>query len=285
MLKNHTACSKFLSRSHIKGAGILAAFVLAAFLILAASDAFALRVTLKRIEFEGPKRTEILTIVNNTAEEQVYRLGWRPMRMTEGASLEFIEGDTPDNPVEDMVKFAPRRIVLPAGASQQVRLLLRRPRDLAVGEYRSHLWFQPEEEAVEFQPVESSGDKPTIQLKMLTGLTLPVFVRAGNLTAEVAISNLKATRSGNKVDVSFNLERKGERSVYGDFQFICDGSIAKEIRGIAVYTEISRRLMNFNINLTEKNISSCNQLTVKYTAPEEDTLFKGDLMAEASTRL
>mgnify|MGYP006193029771 FL=1 len=188
------------------------------------------------------------------------------------------------SPAADMVKYAPRRIVLPPGASQQIRLLLRRPRDLAAGEYRSHLWIQPEEEAVEFAPVEAT-EKPTVQIKMLTGLTLPVFVRAGNLTAEVALSNLKATRAGNKIDVSLMLERTGTRSVYGDFQFICDGEVAKEVRGIAVYTEISRRVMDFDVDLSEKNISSCNQLTVKYNAPEDDAFFKGGLMAEASTRL
>ena len=51
-----------------------------------------------------------------------------------------------------MIRYAPRRVTVPPGGSQQIRILLRRPRDLEPGEYRSHLWIVTEQAAKEFVP-------------------------------------------------------------------------------------------------------------------------------------
>jgi len=268
-----------------------AAMVLyAGIMMLSAHDANALRVTMKRIVFEGPVRTELITIVNNTAEEQVYRLGWRNMRMTEDTSLEYVkEGDSLEGlmPAEDMIRYSPRRVVLPAGASQQVRLMLRRPKDLAPGEYRSHFWIQPEAEAVKFDPnPDAPKDKPSIQIKMLTGLTLPVFVRNGNLSASAGITNLKMAVAGGELHVTFDLNREGNRSLYGDMDFVCMGgggeTIVKQLKGIAVYTEITKRSMKYDIPLPEGGAGACQKIKVTYTAEKDDPLFKGKVMAEAA---
>ncbi|MCI5060767.1 MAG: hypothetical protein MRY79_06825, partial [Alphaproteobacteria bacterium] len=51
------------------------------------NSADALRITLKRIVFEGPKRAEVLTLINNSNEEKTYRVAWRHFRMTPDKSL------------------------------------------------------------------------------------------------------------------------------------------------------------------------------------------------------
>ena len=254
--------------------------------------AYALRVTMKRVIFEGPRRTELLTIVNNTAEEQVFRLGWRNMRMSEDHSLEFVkEGDSLEGlkPAEDMVRFSPRRVVLPPGASQQIRLMLRRPKDLPEGEYRSHFWIQPEAEAVKFKPnPEKKNEKgPTVQIKMLTGMTVPVFVRNGNLTANVTFSNATITPEGNGIKVKLTVNREGQRSVYGDMKLYCVGSggevLQRESNGIAIYTEVGKRNMEFDVPFPEAGgADACRQIRVKYVAVDDDSQYKGAVMAETT---
>lgn len=257
-------------------------------LLILPHAAQALRVTMKRVIFEGPVRTELLTIVNNTAEEQAYRLGWRTMRMTEDSTLGYVkEGDSLEGlkPAEDMIRYSPRRVVLPPGSSQQVRLMLRRPKDLPDGEYRSHFWIQPEAAAQKFAPAknEAAKDKPVIQIKMLTGMTVPVFVRSGNLTASASITDAKAAPGKGGMDVSFTLNREGNRSIYGDFTFTCNGKQAKEVKGIAVYTEITKRAMKFTVPYPEGGgAGSCSQVGIKYTSDKEDMLFKGKVLAEAT---
>lgn len=277
-------------RKPARGMALLFFAALTAAAVFAAQDALALRVTMKRIIFEGPKRTELLTIVNNTGEEQSFRLGWRNMRMTENQSLSFVkEGDSLEglHPAEEMVRFSPRRVVLAPGASQQIRLMLRRPKDLPDGEYRSHFWIQPEAPAAKFQPDETK--KPpkgsSVQIKMLTGMTVPVFVRAGNLTASVSITNVSATPDPKGMKVKMTINREGARSVYGDLKFYCangGGQPQHEVNGIAVYTEVTRRNMDFIVPHPEGG-TCAGPISIKYIADQDDGQFKGAVMAEAST--
>lgn len=269
----------------------LAAFTVGLLALTALTpDAQALKVTMKRIVFEGPNRTANLTIINNSAEEQAYRLGWRQMRMTENEAL--VEVSDPAEakdlkPVDDLVRYAPRRIVIPAGGTQQVRLLLRKPADLAEGEYRSHFWIQPEAESVKFDPPtaeqqEIAKTKPVVQIKMLTGITLPVIVRHGTMSVKATITEPRVTRDadGKNMNVGFIVTREGNRSVYGDMKFTCDnGVLAKQVNGVAVYTEVSKRFMNFSIPYPEGGAAACSQLKVEYIADQDDLDLKGATLA------
>ena len=255
-------------------------------------EAQALKVTLKRAVFEGPRRTEVMTIINNTAEEQAYRLGWRQMRMTENQALVGVDdpADAADlKPVDALVRYAPRRIVIPPGGTQQVRLLLRKPADLPEGEYRSHFWIQPEAESVKFAPPtaeqeEAAKTKPMVQIKMLTGITIPVIVRHGKMSVKGTITDARVSRDadGKNMNVGFTLNREGNRSLYGDFKFICNGNaLAKQIRGIAVYTEVNKRFMNFSVPYPEGGAASCGTMKIEYTADEDDLDLKGATLAVA----
>ncbi|QQG36914.1 MAG: hypothetical protein HYS17_03845 [Micavibrio aeruginosavorus] len=261
-------------------------------LTLWAPDAQALKVTLKRAVFEGPRRTEVLTIINNSAEEQAYRLGWRMMRMTENQSMVAVDDPAQAadlRPVDEMIRYAPRRIVIPPGGTQQVRLLLRKPKDLAEGEYRSHFWIQPEAESVKFEPpseemAEAAKTKPVVQIKMLTGITIPVIVRHGKLSVKSTITDARVARDGGgkAMNVGFTLNREGNRSVYGDLKFICNGgTLAKQIKGIAVYTEITKRFMNFSIPYPEGGVSACSSMKIEYIADEDDLDLQGVTLAAA----
>lgn len=251
-------------------------------------DAHALRVTMKRVIFEGPKRTEVLTIINNTTEEQVYRLGWRRMRMTEDNSLQALDEEDSGDDLREaapMIRYAPRRVVLPPGRTQQVRLMLRRPRDLQDGEYRSHFWVQPEEQATAFNP---DADQQTttgqaIQITMLTGLTLPVFVRAGEMTVSGRIDNARVVTEGDRPVVRYTLHREGNRSLYGDVEVTCRAGgqeiVATSVRGIAVYTEVDKRQVTHALRSLPQG--GCTNMKITYTATSDDPFYKGELIAEA----
>ncbi len=232
----------------------------------------AIRITMKRIIFEGSRRAEVLTIVNNGNEEKTYRIGWRHFRMTKDKSLLAVPEDalTPDiKPVVDMVRFAPRRFTIPPGASQQVRLMLRTPAGLEDGEYRSHLWIRPEPdvEGMKFKEEMSSSGQRGVSLKLLAGVTMPVIVRKGVLDAAVSITDLTATESGGFVTTSFSLNRVGERSVYGDIEYTCDSSggsyVLKTSRGMAIYPEVNQRHISLRIEKLQDK-ARCSVLSVKF---------------------
>ncbi len=277
---------------------ILAALALVSVIFLFdAGAAHAIKLTIKRVVFEGSKRTEVLTLINDSDEEQTYRISWRNMTMRDGKSFSPVEeGETIPglNPADNMVIFAPRRITIPAGGSQQVRLMVRKPADLADGEYRSHLWIRPEEDAIKFtapddatQTVDESATG--IQIKMLAGANFPVIVRQGKTNASGTITNPVLTQQGDNFFVTLDLHREGNRSLYGDFQFTClsgpSPQLIHEIRGIAVYTETTTRHLEFKVKVPDEGAGICQSMRVSYLAGDKDPAFSGKTIAEASITL
>lgn len=268
--------------------GVLAvlfcAFLFSAVLAGLSGDANAIRLTAKRITFEGSVRAADLSIINDTDEEQVYRLGFKVMRMTSKGVLETVEGDDGlGNAVADMVRFSPRRVVIPVGGAQQVRMMLNKPASLPDGEYRAHFWIRPEmaPDAFEADPTAHVPGGASIQIKMLTGATVPVFVRTGQTHADVKLEGVTAKRDGENVSVAFDIVREGNRSLYGDFDFVCNGSTVQQVRGIAVYTDIERRSVDFTVPVPK----SCSEMNVIYRAEKNDAFFNGRVMATGVVQL
>ncbi len=257
-------------------------------------DAQALRVSMKRIIFEGPHRSDIITLMNNSADAKTYRLGWRRYRMDESRSLVNIEGDEAAAAeikwAEDMIRYAPRRVTIPPGGSQQIRILLRRPRDLEAGEYRAHLWIITETEAEAFSPEDvqrPSGQ--SFRLTMQPALTMPIFVRHGQLEASARISDASLSRTENGAQMSFTLHRGGNRSLYGDLVLTCIGGggdyIARQVRGIAVYPEVDKRFMTQAFTFPPEQASACSRVRVEYIADGNDSQYGGQLLASGEASL
>ena len=271
-------------RAFLAGGAIAIAL---ASIVAFAPQADALKLTVRRVIFEGSVRSDTLTIINDSTEEMTYRLEWRRMRMGESDNLVVIDGDEPVAGVmeaREFVVFAPRRAVLPPGGTQQVRLMLRKPRDLAEGEYRSHLWIRPEAEVVKFTPdAEAAATGPAVQLRMLAGITIPVFVRHGQTSVQARIDEAVLSPDGDATTLKMRLSRDGNRSLYGDIDLVCaDGRVLQQIRGIAVYTEISSRNLSFPLALTAADIRDCGAITALYRADPSDALFRGAVLAEAA---
>ena len=266
-------------------------FVLVTGLCFSYSSVDAVSITLKRIVFEGSKRSQVLTVINQSPENEVvtYRVTWRHLKMTENDHLvditDKVGWEDQVSPSKDMIRFSPRRFTLAAGQSQQIRLMLRMPAGVADGEYRSHLAIIPE------PPVRSVKNKRTagtggmaVALKMLTGITVPVIVRKGALMAEIGIESLTANAVDGNIKVDFMATRTGEKSSYGSLDFVCneggDEYLIKFIRGYAVYPEVGRRNASFKIP-KDATKPTCSRMTVRYTETDAKGLKAGDVLAEA----
>lgn len=268
---------------------VLLAFVMGFFTLFVGQRADALGITVKRVVFDGPKRAEVITIINKSNKAETYRLGWKHMTMTENDGIKAVPKESLPagvGPAEDMVRFSPRRFVLQPGDSQQVRMMLRRPSGLADGEYRSHLWVRPEADVDEFKARLEKKKKTGTFIKMLAGVSMPVIVRKGALNMSVDIAGLSAQRQANgNFKVDFSLVRTGQKSAYGDLDLICNKGrgeyLLKFTRGISVYSELARRNVSMVIPPKQGQVV-CSSVTVRYT---ETDGFVGDpvaLLAEAT---
>lgn len=264
-------------------------FALSVFIVV--DPVQALRITLKRVVFEGPKRAEVITIINGSDKPETYRLGWRQFEMTSDKSLVALpvgEVRPEAQVVMDAVRFSPYRFTVQPKSSQQVRMMVRMPADLPDGEYRSHFWVRPEADVDRLQKeaenrVKASGARGGASLTMLAGATMPVFIRKGNLQATASIANMTASESGGFVTVSFSLLREGNKSLYGNMDYICNPGagayILKATKGVAVYTELNQRNFKFRIE-KKQDQPRCNSLAITFTEVDSFNDAEGQVLAE-----
>jgi len=223
-----------------------------------------LLVTPTRAILEGKNRSALISIANNGNASGVYRIKIVNKTMNESGQITKIEEgqEKPEDMVaSEFLRISPRRVSIPAGGYQNVRILARKPKDLAEGEYRSHLQFivVPEEIITEREKKNAERDSNqdedktlTISIKANFGVTIPIIVRHGNLSATASMNNLSLSKNEDTEHLNLTLHRDGDASLYGDFEinyYNKNGSkyLLKSMGGLAVYTSVDKR--DFNIPL------------------------------------
>lgn len=237
-----------------------------------------------RIVLDGRKGAEV--ILNNIGEEPAtYRVSVEFRRMTEDGQLEDVpQPSAADKAAQDMIVYAPRRVTLAPHEPQSIRIAARPPQGLPDGEYRVHLLFRAIPPATPVAPASSEPVKGVhFQLTPVYGVTIPVIVRLGNLSATAGISDVHlAEKDGNRV-VSLELSRAGQRSTFGELRVLKAG--VKEPlaiqRAVAVYTEIGKRRVDIPLNPAFKSDVS-GPVTVQYLETYDDG---SHLLAETSAVL
>lgn len=202
-----------------------------------------------RIVLNGSRGTEI--VLSNIGDDvAVYRVSVELRRMKPDGSLEDVaDANDREKAAQSMILYAPRRVTIAPNQPQSIRIAARAPAGLADGEYRAHLLFRavpPPRPAA--APTQVKG--VSFELIPIYGVTIPVVVRLGNLTAKVGIANVALAQSAGKPAVSLDLTRAGDRSVFGDVRVFRAGvkdPIAIQ-RGVAVYTEITTRHVLIPLN-------------------------------------
>lgn len=216
---------------------------------LAAGD---LLVAPTRVVLDGSRGTEV--VLNNIGSTPAtYRISLEIKRMTGQGGLQEI-ADTEFNATEraalDMISFSPRRITLPPNQPQVIRVGVRLPEGVAPGEYRAHMLFRAIPDTVAATPQTSvSSGGVSIALTPIYGITIPVIVRVGDLSATASLGKAWIAQEGDQPHFTFDLARSGNRSVYGDIEVTRPG--VKDplflARGIAVYPEVTDRRVSIPV--------------------------------------
>jgi P pilus assembly chaperone PapD len=202
-----------------------------------------------RIILDGRRGTEI--ILNNIGEDvATYRVTVELRRMKPDGTLELVTApNARETAAESMILYAPRKVTLPPNQPQSIRINARAPEGLADGEYRAHLLFRAIPEArPATAPVPTQG--VSFRLTPVYGVTIPVIVRLGNLSATAAIANVAKSQEDGKPVIGLDLSRVGDRSTFGEVRVTKPG-IAEPIAivgGIALYTEVDRRRVKVPID-------------------------------------
>lgn len=232
-----------LARSRHERPRTLTAFLLAGLMLIQLPAFAGLMLHPTRIVFDKNMRAAQVELINDGKEPASYRISLVNRRMTDNGQFEAIDTPAPGEQfAEPMLRFSPRQITLQPGTSQTVRVMLRKPADLAEGEYRSHLQFERLPDVDGNAGGEPGADKDIgVRLDTLVGASIPIIVRHGNTSATVHLSGLALREEAGQPALALQFEREGNSSVYGDIKvsFTPHGAAPQtlaQVGGIAVYT-------------------------------------------------
>ncbi|HLI20646.1 MAG TPA: hypothetical protein VKV32_05990 [Stellaceae bacterium] len=248
---------------------------LAAAVVSASSPARAdLLLVPQRIVFEGQDRAATLTLVNNGDEAETYRISWKQLHQLADGQYSEIETPGPGEQFDDkFILYSPRQITLAPGEQQTVRLMLRKPADLPAGEYRSHLAFTAEPRMVSAPGDASNPRGVGVQLAFVYGVSIPVIVRQGELSASATLAMaLKPSASG--YEVTATIGRSGTASLYGDLvaQYQPPSgkpTVLQELDGVSVLLPNTERSATLAVPLTAEQRRAGGQLDLIYRAPTD----------------
>lgn len=243
-----------------------------------------------RLVLDGNTRAAQVELLNNGKEPATYRIQFVNKRMTETGGFVDVASPAPGEQFADsMLRHSPRQVTLSPGASQTIRVALRKPAELSDGEYRSHLTFDPVPDAAS-NNVANAAKAVTpgglgVQLQVLIGVSIPVIVRHGTTNANVSISDLKfgPAVAGRPASLAFAIQRTGNRSVYGDLglTFTPRGGAEQQVAkagGMAVYTPNPLRRGQLELHPPAGLALANGTLRLTYREPPEQG---GKLLAEA----
>jgi hypothetical protein len=240
-----------------------------------------------RVVLDGTRGTEV--VLNNIGNAPAtYRISLEIKRMTALGGLdEIAEEDVTaaEQMALEMISFSPRRVTLPPNQPQVIRIGVRPPEGLPPGEYRAHMLFRavPDPLAAT-ERVNTSTGGVSVALTPIYGITIPIIVRVGDLSASASIGTARIADEGGQPHFAFDLSRQGNRSVYGDIEVTRPG--VKDplflARGIAIYPEVAARRVSFAIP-PEVAAALRGPVKIRYTEDRElgaGTISEVDLTVE-----
>lgn len=234
-----------------------------------------------RFVFDTQKRTAEVTLLNIGKTTATYRISLIHQRMSETGKMSDITTPDPSELFADaLLHYTPRQVILEPHVAQVIRIQVRKPENLAAGEYRSHMLFRA------LPPAEASNPdaKPAettmgVKLTAIYGVTIPIIVRHQTTPATVTMSDAaiasQAATPAPEWTVTVRLNRAGLESTYGDLLVtLKDGSHAGELvgklGGVAVYTPNASRLISLTLHLPENVPLSGRHLLISYQQKDTD---------------
>ena len=254
---------------------IFISFVCCFQLFISFSSYSNLLISPTRVSFDDRQRVAKVIVINSSDEYKTYRLAWQEkVSKPEGGYTTLPDDKTNPTSLSDMVRLSPSQVRLAPGERQIVKLALRKPKDLAEQEYRSHLLFQvlPSED-------KSAAERMRIKIDLILSYSIPVILRQGAELPKVDIESVELLKT-NALLVS--LSRKGKYSSFGKVEaFFTENNSNEEVKvsmvsDYSIYTEVP--VAKLTLNLFEANaIKGPGKLRIVYSGLKE---YRGITFAE-----
>lgn len=252
--------------------------VFCAVLAFSASSYAALLISPLQVVIEGRERSANIVLVNTSSHEVTYRMMWEQLIQVQDKGGYIIDEDTESTHLQDIAIYTPRQITLKPREKQTIRVAIRRPADLAVGEYKSHLKFRIIDDGksqVEFGSASPGQNEVRIGARVLASYSVPVIYRVGEQDVSVNILDPSFSinpRSG-KMMIELPVERSGTHGILGVIQVYHKPNGGSEelistLGNSSLYPEITRRKFTLVTNL---NGLAPGQMRIVFKKDEGDS--------------
>lgn len=242
-----------------------------------------------RLVLENNESTATLGLKNSGDGTGAYRIELIEMAMKEEGNTVEVKDEEAQFSAKRLLRISPRSITLEPGQDQNIRIMIRKPRTLEDGEYRSHLKVSMIEDNVGGDMGGPQAGKGVgIQVKTRLALVIPIIIRHGKMDYSVKITDAKfhydLGESGQKVpyvDISFL--RAGNRSSMGDLDITYtdpqnNKHLVKHLAGIPVYRPTERRKITVPLDVPEGITIGKGSLHISYKAQEAEN---SEMIAES----
>ena len=230
-----------------------------------------------RFVLDERQRNVSVDIINKGDARGSYRIELIDMKMPENTAIRQIGKDEIDPySLRKFTRISPRRAVLKPNEIQKVRILIRRPKDLPDGEYRSHLKVTLTETDLDKVESNSADKNMSITIKPRLAFTIPIIFRQGNTVNKVAIEQAKVTyhkddSDKNKPMLDILFSHEGTRSAMGDINVIHTDNKGVDTTvnffpGVAIYRTTPRRLVSVPLSVPENVNISKGKLHITYSS-------------------
>jgi hypothetical protein len=227
-----------------------------------------------RLILDGRRGGEVI-LANQGDEEATYRISLELRRMDEEGNLVPVtegEASEAEKAGLEMIRYAPRRVTLPPGQPQSVRISARPDADLPDGEYRVHMSFAalPKVQTVAQQPTEMANGV-SIALTPIYGVVMPIIVRKGSVQVTGGLANPRLIKTEYGDAFAIDMIRSGTSSLYGDILVFRRGANEPSFiaRGVGVYPEIGERHSTFDIT-PEQRAALTGPVRIEYREASEN---------------
>lgn len=258
-----------------------------------------LMITPLQVVMEGRDRSAQVILINNGSEEKTYRLEWEELVQT-GGTTGYIASEyasqynvtPPEVNLSSFAVFTPRQITLAAGEKQTVRIAVRRPAELADGEYRSHLRFEvvkdnTRNERIAQEPIEPG--KVRFAATVNASFSIPVIYRVGayDINIDVQAPSFKINDKTGKLIIDVPVNRSGANGVIGmlEVYHTPNGGSETLIGGISntnMFPEISMRQFSVPTQVTGLSPGSLRIVFKKAEGQTSDYILLDELTVPVS---
>lgn len=161
-------------------------------------------------------RTAQVRFTNTSNDIKTYNIKMVNFKQESDGSYTPLDEPIMANPfAEPYLEWSPHQVTLNPNQSQVVRIQRRPMATASDAEYVSHLLIQEQESDFALPDPAETSDGINIQLTALYGVSIPVMIENGNLSATANIEKVQVLDPGHGLVARVTVGRGGTRSFYG----------------------------------------------------------------------